>query len=89
MRSEFVGDEPFLHLVSDHLYLSREQRRCAQQLVDVAAAENAAVSAVQATRESLLPYYGAVGGKGVPNRPHFTWSKKCWRSRLRPKRSSS
>jgi UTP--glucose-1-phosphate uridylyltransferase len=26
---------------------------------------------VQATRESLLPYYGAVGGKGVPNRPHL------------------
>src|SRR5262249_52364913 len=68
---EFVGSDPFLHLVSDHLYLSREQRRCAQQLVDVAAAENAAVSAVQATRESLLPYYGAVGGKGIPNRPHL------------------
>jgi UTP--glucose-1-phosphate uridylyltransferase len=68
---EFVGDDPFLHLVSDHLYLSREQRRCAQQLVDVAASENAAVSAVQSTRETLLPYYGAIGGKGVPNRPHL------------------
>ncbi|MFO1496906.1 MAG: UTP--glucose-1-phosphate uridylyltransferase [Verrucomicrobiota bacterium] len=68
---EFVGEEPFLHLVSDHLYLSREQRRCAQQLVDVASAENAAVSAVQATRESYLPFYGAVGGKGVPNRAHL------------------
>ncbi len=68
---EFVAGEPFLHLVSDHLYLSRERQRCAQQLVEVATAENAAVSAVQATRESLLPYYGAVGGKGVPNRPHL------------------
>lgn len=68
---EFVGDAPFLHLVSDHLHLSRETRRCAQQLVDVAEAEAASVSAVQATRESLLPYYGAVGGKGVPNRPHL------------------
>ena len=68
---QFVGNEPFLHLVSDHLYLSREERRCAQQLVDVAAAENVSVSAVQATRESLLPYYGAVGGKGVPNRPRL------------------
>ena len=68
---EFVANEPFLHLVSDHLYLSREPRRCAQQLVDVAAAENASVSAVQATRESYLPYYGAVGGKGVPTRPHL------------------
>lgn len=68
---EFVGNEPFLHLVSDHLYLSREARRCAQQLVEVAAAESSSVSAVQATRESLLPYYGAIGGKGIPNRPHL------------------
>jgi UTP--glucose-1-phosphate uridylyltransferase len=66
---DFVGREPFLHLVSDHLYLSREQRRCAQQLVEVAATEICAVSAVQATRESQLPYYGAVAGKGVPNQP--------------------
>src|ERR1041384_4275846 len=51
---EFVGSEPFLHLVSDHLYLSREQRRCAQQLVDVAAVENVSASAVQATRESQI-----------------------------------
>jgi UTP--glucose-1-phosphate uridylyltransferase len=68
---DFVGSDPFLHLVSDHLYVSREQRRCAQQLVDMAASENVAISAVQATRESFLPYYGAVGGKGVPNRPHL------------------
>jgi UTP--glucose-1-phosphate uridylyltransferase len=68
---DFAGSDPFLHLVSDHLYLSRETRRCAQQLVEVAAAEEAAVSAVQATRESLLPYYGAVGGKAIPNRPHL------------------
>jgi UTP--glucose-1-phosphate uridylyltransferase len=67
----FVGDEPFLHLVSDHLYLSREPRRCAQQLVEVASAESSSVSAVQATRESLLPYYGAIGGQGVANRPHL------------------
>jgi UTP--glucose-1-phosphate uridylyltransferase len=68
---DYVGDEPFLHLVGDHLYLSREPRSCAQQLVDVAVAEGASVSAVQATRESLLPYYGAVGGKGIPHRPHL------------------
>jgi UTP--glucose-1-phosphate uridylyltransferase len=68
---DFVGTDAFLHLVSDHLYLSRESRRCAQQLVEVATAGNAAVSAVQATRESLLPFYGAVGGKAIPNRPHL------------------
>lgn len=65
---DFVGDDPFLHLVGDHLYVSREARTCAQQLVDVAEAESCAVSAVQATRESLLPYYGTVGGRRVPGR---------------------
>ncbi|MEK7686115.1 MAG: UTP--glucose-1-phosphate uridylyltransferase [Verrucomicrobiota bacterium] len=65
----FVGQEPFLHLVSDHLYISQQSRRCAQQLAEVAAAESCPVSAVQPTRESMLPYYGAVGGKGVPGRP--------------------
>jgi UTP--glucose-1-phosphate uridylyltransferase len=59
----FVGGESFVHLVSDHLYISHESRRCAQQLVEVARAENSPVSAVQATRESMLPYYGTVGGR--------------------------
>jgi UTP--glucose-1-phosphate uridylyltransferase len=64
----FIGKEPFLHFVSDHLYISRDQRRCAQQLIEIAAAEACSVSAVQATRENMLPYYGAIGGKGVPHR---------------------
>lgn len=64
----FSGSEPFLHLVSDHLPLSTNTRRCAQQLVEVAAAENCAVSAVQPTRESMLPYFGTVGGTRVPQR---------------------
>jgi UTP--glucose-1-phosphate uridylyltransferase len=68
---EFSGAEPFLHLVSDHLYLSGSKRRCAQQLVEIAAAEACAVSAVQPTREGKLPYYGAIGGKGVPNQPRL------------------
>jgi len=60
--ARFIGSESFLHLVGDHLPISGEAKRCAQQLVEVAAAESCAVSAVQATRESMLPYYGAVGG---------------------------
>lgn len=59
---EFVGADPFLHLVSDHLYVSHGVQTCAQQLVAVAEKEDAAVSAVQPTRESMLPYYGVVGG---------------------------
>jgi UTP--glucose-1-phosphate uridylyltransferase len=66
---DFVGQDPFLHLVGDHLYVSRTSEGCAPRLVKVAEAEACAVSAVQATRESLLPYYGAVGGRRVPGRP--------------------
>ncbi len=62
---DFVGDDPFLHLVGDHLYVSREERSCARQLVSVAEAEACSVSAVQATRETLLPYYGTIGGRRV------------------------
>jgi UTP--glucose-1-phosphate uridylyltransferase len=64
----FTANEPFLHLVSDHLYLNRGKTRCAQQVVDLARSEGCSVSAVQATREGLLPYYGTVGGRRVPRR---------------------
>ena len=65
---DFTGREPFLHLVGDHLYVSRTEEGCAEHLVRVAAAEASAVSAVQPTRENLLPYYGVVGGRRVPGR---------------------
>ncbi len=64
----FVGDQPFVHLVSDHLYISDRTERCARQLVDAAVAQKCPVSAVQATRESMLPYYGAVGGRRMAGR---------------------
>jgi UTP--glucose-1-phosphate uridylyltransferase len=62
---EFVGDAPFLHLVGDHLPVASAATSCARQLIDIAAAENAPVSAVQPTRESHLTAYGAVGGRLV------------------------
>jgi UTP--glucose-1-phosphate uridylyltransferase len=64
----FAGGEPFLLMVGDHLYASGTEKRCAQQLVEVAKAERCAVSAVQPTHESKLPFYGAVGGQRVANR---------------------
>ncbi len=67
----FTGAEPFLHLVGDHLFLSLDQASCAERLVALAAAENCSVSAVQPTRESLLPRFGAVGGSLVAGRPEL------------------
>jgi UTP--glucose-1-phosphate uridylyltransferase len=93
----FVGDEPFVHLVSDHLYIAKHKSaaapgssaqalesgvaaenpsgepggrgvRCSQQLVRVAELQECSVSAVQATRESMLRHYGVVGGRRVAGR---------------------
>ena len=66
---EFVGGDAFLHLVGDHIYVSTQSMGCAQRLVESAAAESSAISAVQVTRESLLPLYGTVGGQPVAGRP--------------------
>jgi UTP--glucose-1-phosphate uridylyltransferase len=65
---DFIGNDPFLHLVGDHLYISRSTKGCAQHLIEVAKAESCAVSAVQATRENLLPYFGTIGGQRIPGR---------------------
>lgn len=65
---EFTGQEPFLHLVGDHLYVSATEKGCAQHLVEVAEAEQCPVSAVQRTRESHIGHYGVVGGQRVHGR---------------------
>jgi UTP--glucose-1-phosphate uridylyltransferase len=62
----FTGSDPFLLMVGDHLYLSRTEKSCAAQLLESATTNACAVSAVQATHESKLPLYGAIGGTRVP-----------------------
>ena len=61
----FTGGEPFLHMVGDHLPVSRADQSCAQHVVAIAESEACSISAVQATREHQLPYFGAIGGKPV------------------------
>jgi len=65
---DFAGQDPFLHLVSDHLAVSRTAKGCAEQLVEVAEREQCAVSAVQTTRENLIGHYGVIGGQRVAGR---------------------
>ncbi len=69
---DFVRGEPFLHLIGDHLYVSRGEKGCAQRVVEAAEAESCAVSAVQATREGLLSNFGAVSGRRVHGRSDCT-----------------
>jgi UTP--glucose-1-phosphate uridylyltransferase len=66
LAREFAGESPFLHLVGDHVYAGQG---CAQRVVQVAQAESCSVSAVQPTRESLLPHYGTVGGQRIHGHP--------------------
>ncbi len=66
---KFTNGKPFLHLVGDHLYVSRSEQGCAEHLVAVAEKEACSVSAVQATRESQLPFYGTIGGNRLQNQP--------------------
>lgn len=63
--ASFVGDEHFLHLVGDHLYVNRSENPCAKHLVEIAKQNNCSVSAVTPTRENLIPNYGTIGGKRV------------------------
>ncbi len=61
-----VGGEPFLHLIGDHVFISTGQRTCVEQVIETAVAHECSVSAVVATRESMLPRFGAIGGRRVP-----------------------
>jgi UTP--glucose-1-phosphate uridylyltransferase len=63
--AEFTGDDPFLLTVGDHLYTSRADKSCTAQLLETAESGKCSVSAVQATHESKLPFYGSIGGRRV------------------------
>lgn len=66
LRAEgFVGTEAFLHLVSDHLYVSRDDKSCAAQLCEIATQHECSVSAIQPTRENEIVFFGTVGGSPV------------------------
>ncbi len=65
---EFTGDEAFLHMVGDHLYVSSGAPASTQRLLELAEAESCTVSGVQPTRENLLPRFGAVAGRRVSGR---------------------
>jgi len=62
---DFVGNEPFLHMVGDHLYVSSTQA-AVQRLLELAETESCSASGVQPTHESLLAHFGAVGGRRMP-----------------------
>jgi len=65
---EFVADEPFLHMVGDHLYVNATKSGV-QRLVELAELESCSASGVQPTHERLLSRFGAVAGRRMSGRP--------------------
>jgi UTP--glucose-1-phosphate uridylyltransferase len=67
---EFVGDEPFLLMLGDHVYISDVKDRCARQLIKVYEQYMLdTVTGVQATVERLLHLFGVIQGDPVdPNK---------------------
>jgi UTP--glucose-1-phosphate uridylyltransferase len=63
---KFVGDEPFLLLLGDHVYISDIKDRCARQLIRVYEQYMCeAVTGVQPTLERLLHLFGTIRGAPI------------------------
>jgi UTP--glucose-1-phosphate uridylyltransferase len=63
---KFVGDEPFLLLLGDHVYISDIRDRCARQLIRVFEQYMLdAVTGVQPTMERQLDLFGVIRGAPI------------------------
>ena len=63
---KFVGDEPFILMLGDHVYISDVKDRCARQLIKVFEQYMLdAVTGVQATLERHLHLFGVIRGLPV------------------------
>ena len=63
---DFVGDEPFLITLGDHIYLSETDVPCARQVMDVFERYNASVTSVSYAPEADLYRYGTLAGTPLP-----------------------
>ena len=63
---EWVGDEPFLITLGDHIYLSETGTRCTRQVLDIFAEHQASVSSVCHAPEAELYRYGTLAGRRLP-----------------------
>jgi UTP-glucose-1-phosphate uridylyltransferase/mevalonate kinase len=59
---EWIGDEPFLLMLGDHLYASDGERSCTQQLLQVFERHGHSVVGLKVTPGDILHNFGCVGG---------------------------
>ena len=62
---DWVGNEPFLLVLGDHLFVKRGAKGCARQLVERFEELDTSVIGLQPTPESDLSRFGTVGGAWV------------------------
>lgn len=62
---DWVGAEPFMLVLGDHLFVPRGETGCARQLVDRFEQLETALIALQPTAESEIGRFGTVGGSWV------------------------
>lgn len=63
---KFVGDEPFLLMLGDHVYISDVKDRCARQLIKIFEQYMLeAATSVQPTMERLLHLFGTIKGEAI------------------------
>lgn len=63
---KFVGDEPFVLMLGDHIYISNVKDRCTAQLIRIFESYRAdAVTGVQPTLERLLHLFGVIRGAPI------------------------
>ncbi|MCD6287688.1 MAG: GHMP kinase [Candidatus Hydrogenedentes bacterium] len=60
---EWVGDEPFLLMLGDHLYKSETEPCCARQVIDVYQNHQTPVVGLKRTREEDVSHFGTVAGR--------------------------
>jgi len=64
LAKDFVGDEDFILMVGDHIFVSRDhEKNCVTQVIEPYLKESCAVSAVQPTHESQIGFFGTIGGE--------------------------
>jgi len=69
LTKAFVGEEPFVMYLGDHVLLSHTTKNCTQQVLEVYAHTGGTLSAVRRTPEERVHLYGTLSGDPIPDIP--------------------
>src|ERR1019366_5660158 len=85
----FVREEPFLHFVGDHIYVSPESGGCARQLVELAIAKTAPFQGCRSRGRVFSPGTARSAYNRFQGSQESIASTGCWKSLPRLRRNST